>query len=90
MGDFNSETESAPIRIIKSKLTCGAEVSLKGIYGPVGTYNAFNTGIEATRRIDYIFTRNFTIESYRHVDDRMKNNNFISDHFPVLVEMLNQ
>jgi endonuclease/exonuclease/phosphatase family metal-dependent hydrolase len=87
MGDFNCEPESEPIKILKSQLDCGSEVSPSGIYGPTGTFNGFNENLVIDRRIDYVFVKNLSVIKYRHVDDRMKNNNFISDHYPVLVDL---
>jgi endonuclease/exonuclease/phosphatase family metal-dependent hydrolase len=87
MGDLNCEPESEPIKFLKSKLDCGAEATPNGIYGPKGTFNGFNEDLVIDRRIDYIFTRNLTAIRYRHVDDKMRNNNFISDHYPVLVDL---
>jgi len=86
MGDFNAEPESKPIRILKSKLIDGAELSKNGIYGPHGTYTGFKKDVIATKRIDYIFIKNLNVLKYRHIDDHMKNNNYLSDHLPVLVE----
>jgi len=41
------------------------------------------------KRIDYIFTKNIEVLSYRHLDDRRKNNLCISDHLPILIEIDN-
>lgn len=86
MGDFNSEPGSEPIEIISRSLQSALNGE-KGIYGPKGTFNAFNDSIIAQRQIDYVFVQNFNVLSYRHVDDRMPNNRFISDHFPILVKL---
>ncbi|MBN2572167.1 MAG: endonuclease/exonuclease/phosphatase family protein [Ignavibacteriales bacterium] len=87
MGDFNCELDSEPISIIKNELDYGADVSLKRLYGPDGTFNGFNESIIITERIDFIFIKNLQVLTYRHIDDRTKNNNFISDHLPVIVEV---
>ncbi len=51
----------------------------------------FSTGFTmnelAKRRIDYIFIKNLKVSKYRHIDDKMKNNNYLSDHLPVLIEL---
>lgn len=86
MGDFNAEPESKPIRILKKELIDGAELSKDGIYGPDGTYTGFTKNVFAKRRIDYIFIKNMKVKKYRHIDDKMKNNNYLSDHLPVLIE----
>lgn len=87
MGDFNSEPENEPIKIVKEKLTDGADAASGGIYGPTGTYNAFDNSRILENRIDYIFVKNLKVLRYRHIDDRMKNNNLISDHIPVMAEV---
>ena len=87
MGDFNSEPTDEPIKILKAKLTDGVSSSKTNIYGPAGTFNGFEKDILVNKRIDYIFTKDLEVIKYRHVDDKMKNNNYISDHYPVLVEV---
>jgi endonuclease/exonuclease/phosphatase family metal-dependent hydrolase len=85
MGDFNAEPESGPITILKQALWDAGEIAANGIYGPIGTFTGFKQ-IIPNRRIDYFFIKHLEVSNYRHIDDRMKNNNFISDHLPVLVE----
>lgn len=87
MGDLNSEPESKPIRILKTKLIDGKVISKKKFIGPIGTYNGFNTDLVVERRIDYIFTKNLEVNSYRHIDDKRLNNYWVSDHLPVLIEV---
>jgi endonuclease/exonuclease/phosphatase family metal-dependent hydrolase len=41
----------------------------------------------ATKKIDYIFTKNIDVKSYRCIDDRRKNNLNLSDHFPIIIEI---
>lgn len=87
MGDFNAEPETNPIKILKSVLKDGAQLSPDGIYGPYGTYTGFTKNEVAKRRIDYIFIKNLKVSKYRHIDDKMKNNNYLSDHLPVMIEL---
>lgn len=82
MGDFNSTPDSESIQTIKRELNDGG---VDEIYGPAGTFNDFNRQAELKNRIDYIFTKNLKIKNYRHVDDKMKNGNCVSDHLPVLI-----
>ena len=63
------------------------EISLTKCRGPIGTFNGFDIQHHLDKRIDYIFTTNYKIISYRHIDDRLNNNSFISDHLPVMVEL---
>lgn len=87
LGDFNAEPDSRPIKIITEQFGDTANAVPNGIYGPPGTFTGFDKDAIATRRIDYIFVKDIEVQSYRHIDDRMKNNNCLSDHLPVLVEL---
>ena len=87
MGDFNSEPGSSPIRVIEGTLDDAYEKSAIPPYGPFGTFTAFNTTEIPKRRIDYIFTKNLEITSYRIIDDRRKNYLWPSDHLPVFIEL---
>lgn len=86
MGDLNSTPESKPVEIFKSKLSYAADISEKGLYGPLGTHNGFNNNIVLSYWIDYIFTSNIKVYSYAHIDDMLPNNNCVSDHLPVLMK----
>lgn len=86
-GDFNSSPDSKPVQILIKKLNDGLTKSEKPFYGPVGTYNSFNNSKEITKRIDYIFVSDFNVIDYRHIDDKLKNNNCISDHYPVMATL---
>lgn len=90
IGDFNSNPEDEPIKRIKNKLQYAAEISEKSIYGPKGTFNGFDESNVVTELIDFIFVKNMKVKKYRHIDDKMPNNNFISDHYPVLMEAIIQ
>ena len=87
MGDFNAEPDDEPIQLLTKDLDDASKLAKNGIYGPKGTYTGFHKNVIAKRRIDYIFTKNLRVKKYRHIDDKMKNNNYISDHLPVLIEM---
>ena len=84
MGDLNLAPEEKPIQFLQKKLTDGRMSTRQAFYGPTGTSNGFDHNRVLKRRIDYIFVKNFKVESYIHIDDRMENNNHISDHLPVL------
>jgi len=87
MGDFNSIPDSEPIKILKNDLIDALQISLDNLKGPQGTFNDFNEKLPIDNRIDYIFTKNIKVLSYRHIDDRLNNNRHISDHLPVMIEM---
>lgn len=89
MGDFNSIPMSEPITTLKEELEYGFENSETKFYGPLGTFNGFKNNIEIENRIDYIFTKNLKIYSYRHIDDKRLNNLCVSDHLPVIIEIKN-
>lgn len=84
MGDLNLTPESAPIQFLQKKLSDGLNSSKKMFYGPTGTFSGFDPNKILDSRIDYIFTANIGVEAYMHIDDRMENNQYISDHLPVL------
>jgi endonuclease/exonuclease/phosphatase family metal-dependent hydrolase len=83
MGDFNSTPEEEAIKILAHDLVDGGAT---GIYGPLGTFNAFDKKAVLEDRIDFIFYKDMLIESYRNIDDKMKNGNWVSDHLPVLIK----
>ena len=84
MGDFNSLPKSEPIRILKTKLNDAQRISESVPYGPIGTYTGFDPHSTITDRIDYIFVKKLKVLSYVHIDDKRKDNHFISDHLPVM------
>tara|TARA_R110002051_G_scaffold324970_1_gene424878 strand:- start:49662 stop:50414 length:753 start_codon:yes stop_codon:yes gene_type:complete len=86
MGDLNSEQGDEPIKLLKQTLEDSYENKNTKTYGPLGTYNAFNRDLIMQRRIDYIFTKNINVIEYIHIDDKRKNNLFLSDHLPVLLK----
>ena len=86
MGDFNSEPDQAPITILTEELQDAASLADGHIYGPVGTFTGFTENLIPSRRIDYIFVNGLTVRSYRHIDDRMPDNHYLSDHLPVMIE----
>ncbi len=87
MGDFNMESNTRGIALLKTKLNDSYDVSKTTPSGPPGTYSRFNTEIIPERRIDYIFTRGFEVSEYQQIDDKRKNGLWISDHLPVYAEL---
>lgn len=85
MGDFNATPNSLPITSLVEAFGDAAAQLPKGIYGPEGTFTGFKPNTIPNRRIDYIFVKQLTVASYRHIDDRRKNNRYPSDHLPVRV-----
>lgn len=87
MGDFNSLPSETPIKILSQYLEDSYNGSRHMVYGPVGTFNEFDPNRVLTERIDYIFTRNLEVKSYRCIDDKRKNNLYPSDHLPILIKL---
>jgi len=87
MGDFNGNMQSRPIEILKSTLTDAKCCSEKKHYGPDGTFSGFNSDSALIDKIDFIFVLQIKVLSHIHIDDRRRDNLFVSDHLPVLVEV---
>ena len=87
MGDFNSNPDSDPIKVLKNNLQDALEISSTKLKGPRGTFNGFDNTHLLDNRIDYIFVKEMQVLSYRHIDDRLNNNRHISDHLPVMISV---
>ena len=87
MGDFNSLPSDAPIRLLERVFTNSSNLKDSSVYGPAGTFNGFNTKQAVTTQIDYIFTKNIEVKKYRCIDDRRANNLYLSDHFPIVIQI---
>ena len=87
MGDFNSVPNSMPMNTIQKKLKDAFNISLNKPKGPMGTYNGFNEDQPIEKRIDYVYLKNIDVLNHEHINDRLENNNHISDHLPVMVEV---
>jgi endonuclease/exonuclease/phosphatase family metal-dependent hydrolase len=82
-GDLNAEPNSYSYEVF---LDAGLDDSFesKVRFGPVGTLNGFNTNGSYLRRIDFVFKKGFSSKLYEN-NNLIVNNNFLSDHFPVIV-----
>lgn len=87
IGDLNCLPNTKPIQILKTKLEDSFEISKTSPYGPIGTFNGFNSEKKIISRIDYILTKNIVVNSYTNIDDRRRNNLLLSDHLPVLIKI---
>ncbi len=87
MGDFNILPSESPIKLIEQVFKDSYRIEDLPVYGPIGTFSGFDTIETVTKRIDYIFTKNVDIKSYRCIDDKRKNNLYPSDHFPIIIEI---
>lgn len=87
MGDLNCYPNQEPIEILSALLEDSFNESRYPTYGPMGTFNGFDTIRVFKARIDYIFTKNIKVKNYRCIDDRRQNGRYPSDHLPVLIEL---
>ena len=87
-GDFNSDPDSEPFKIITTQLTDSKIADKSMSMGPGGTFNGFDATKPATERIDFIFTSKKGINLLNYsVLREAKDGRFASDHFPVLVDI---
>lgn len=87
MGDFNVEPNSEVITTLKTQLADSREKAVI-VYGPEGTFNAFQYHEPVTKRIDYIMiSENINVEKYATLSSAI-DFRFPSDHFPVIVRLM--
>lgn len=91
-GDFNSQPDAEPIRIMRSGLLDAKTISEMPPYSPGWSYTGFDVRIPERlmqrREIDYVFVNNrVRILKYGVLTDS-DGKYFPSDHFPVLVEAI--
>jgi len=86
MGDMNATPDEFSIQLFNDELNDTYWLSEKACTGPVGTFNGFSQA-PVERRIDYIFTDDIIVKSYRHISDRRQDNSHVSDHLPVLISV---
>ena len=88
MGDFNSYPETLPITKIKTYFEDGLTVSKKSLKGPFGTFNGFSSKQKLDKnRIDYIFTKNIEVLDYKHIQKKLPNKLWPSDHLPIFISI---
>ena len=86
-GDFNLEEGSESIKLISAQLN-DAKKTAKQVFGPEGTFNAFQFDKPVTKRIDYVFTSpGITVNKYAVLSDS-ENCRYPSDHLPVFAEIV--
>ena len=86
MGDLNLEPETAEIQFLGEHYKDSKKIS-NLVFGPEGTFNAYEFEKPVTRRIDYIFvSKGVHVKKYAVLSDN-KELRYPSDHLPVLVEL---
>ena len=85
MGDFNAEPNDVPIKLLAENL----EDSFNSfpIEKPFGTFSGFDLESKLLNRIDYIFTKNIEVIEYRHIQKRLPNKLWPSDHLPIFISI---
>lgn len=87
MGDLNLEPTHESVKFLAGKMDDSKDIA-KLVFGPEGTYNAYDFSAPVTRRIDYIFTSKGEVEvlKYAVLSDSW-DLKYPSDHLPVYVEL---
>ena len=85
MGDLNAVPKEAPIKLLSNHLEDA--FTSTPVKNPIGTFNAFNIQSKLVRRIDYVFTKNLAVVEHRHIQKKLPNGLWPSDHLPVLISI---
>ncbi len=83
MGDLNANTDEPTIKVLSEKLEDAFKMN--PLKDSIGTFNGFDINSKLSDRIDYIFTKNIKIIDYRHIDKKLPNGLWPSDHLPILI-----
>ena len=86
MGDLNANPDESPIKLLSEQL----EDSFKKlpIKDPIGTFSGFDLRSKLSNRIDYIFTKEIKIIDYKHIDKKLPNGLWPSDHLPIFISIV--
>lgn len=87
-GDFNLEPQTTPIKLITAELDDAKKVCEGIVFGPEGTFNAFEFNKPVTLWIDYIFIskKGMKVTKFATLSDS-KNCRYPSDHLPIYAEI---
>lgn len=83
-GDFNLTPDTKAMTELRTYLQDGALAPSTSLEGPTGTFSGFNVDATLDRRIDYIYSKNVDVKSYKHLDNKRPNGLWVSDHLPVV------
>jgi len=87
LGDFNATPDEEPVKLLKEQLSSGCFYA-SDEHKEKGTFNGFDPDIVTGRAIDHIFVKNGKIRACKVLYDKRSANEFISDHFPVLMTVV--
>jgi len=87
MGDFNETPNKPLIKSLKPSFV-DAYSTYKVSSKPVGTFNGFGKEKNAAMRIDYIFGLGGVKFNDYHVNRDRINGHYVSDHYPVVVDVV--
>ncbi|MDA8935070.1 endonuclease/exonuclease/phosphatase family protein, partial [Flavobacteriaceae bacterium] len=85
MGDLNAKPSDAPIKLLAENLE--DSFNLFPIKKPFGTFNGFDLDSKLLNRIDYIFTKNIEVNDYKHIQKKLPNKLWPSDHLPIFISI---
>ena len=85
MGDLNAEPGDAPIKLLAENLE--DSFNFFPIEKPFGTFNEFDLESKLLNRIDYIFTKNLEVLEYKHIQKKLSNKLWPSDHLPIFISI---
>ncbi|MCO6358422.1 endonuclease/exonuclease/phosphatase [Roseivirga pacifica] len=83
-GDFNLTPDTEAMTKLRDYLQDGALAKSTDLQGPIGTFSGFKLDAPLDRRIDYIYSKNVTVNAYKHLDTKRPNGLWVSDHLPVV------
>lgn len=68
-------------------VTFNFDVMKKRNEKPFGTFNGFDLESKLLNRIDYIFTKNLEVLEYKHIQKKLSNKLWPSDHLPIFISI---
>lgn len=85
MGDLNAEPGDAPIELLAANLE--DSFNFFPTEKPFGTFSGFDLNSKLLNRIDYIFTKNIEVLDYKHIQKKLPNKLWPSDHLPIFISI---
>jgi len=86
-GDLNCVPESRPLKQLLSLFDDPSVVTGEALT-PKGTFNGFDPELRPDKRIDYILLFGLMPLQYRHLIERRTERLFVSDHYPVICQIM--